>query len=71
MAQVAFHTHLEGHFARWATDAGAVEADADDAGGGQFDQFEVAAVSLDSRADEVDHAADALEEFPVPENGGI
>lgn len=70
-SQIPFDSHLERHFAGGATHASAVETDANGAGDGQFDQFEIAAVGLDGRADQVDHAPDAFEEFSVPENGGI
>jgi hypothetical protein len=58
--EVALDADLEGHGAGGAADAGAVEADADDALGGDVDELEVAAVGLDGGADEVEDAGDAF-----------
>ena len=51
-ADVAFDSfkYAEGHRGRGAADAGAVEADADDALGRNIDEFNVAAVGLNYRA---------------------
>jgi len=54
-ADVAFDAVLEGHGAAGATVTGAVEADLDDTGRGDVDEFEISPVGLDGRADEVDH----------------
>ncbi len=67
--EVAFDAHLEGDGGRWATDAGTVEADADDLIGGDLDKLDVAAIGLDGGADEVDDLGDALEERGVGGGG--
>ena len=58
--QVALDAELESHAAGRAADAGAVEPDADETLAGDLDQLKIAAIGLDGRADEVQHAADAL-----------
>ena len=59
-AEVAFDSHLESHFAGGAAVACAVEADLDDAGGGDVDELDVAAIGLDGGADEVEHILHAI-----------
>jgi len=68
--EVALDAHLEGDGGGWATDAGAVEADADDLIGGDPDKFDIAAIGLDRGADEVDDLGDALEQRGVGRGGG-
>lgn len=68
--EVALDAHLEGDVGGWAADAGPVEADADDLVGGDPDEFDIAAIGLDRRADEVDDLGDALEERGVGCGGG-
>ncbi len=62
LAEVSLDTHLEGDFERWAPDAGTEEADLDDSGIGEAYELDVAAVGLDGRADELDHAGDPIVE---------
>lgn len=59
---IAFDAHVEGHGAAWAADACAVEANADDTFGGDFDEFNVAAVGLHCRPDAADDVFNAFED---------
>lgn len=58
--EVPLDSDLEGHAAGWAPDAGPVKSDANQPGGGDIDEFDVAAVGLHRRADQVDHPCDAV-----------
>src|SRR2546430_7503019 len=55
-AKVALDPHLQGHGAAGTAVTGAVETDLHDAVGGDVHKLDVAAVGLDGRADQVDHA---------------
>lgn len=71
LTQIPLDSHLKRHLAGGTAHAGPVEADADGAGGGEFDQFKVAPVGLDGRSDQVDHATDALKQIAASENGRV
>src|SRR4051812_23563090 len=60
LAEGALDAHLEGHRGGRAAMAGPVEADLDDAVVADLDQFDVAAVRLNRRADEVEDALHLL-----------
>lgn len=66
VAEVFLDADLEGHVAGGAADAGAVEADADDACGRDVDQFQVAAVGLDGWPDFFKDSRDAVAEAVAP-----
>src|SRR5436190_3867402 len=55
-AEVALDPVLQGHRAAGTAMAGAVETDLHDTFGRDVHQFDVAAIRLDSGADQVDHA---------------
>ncbi len=59
-AEVAFNPHLQGHCRRRTAMTRPVEADVDHAIGFDVDEFDVAAVGLDGRADEVDDVLHTL-----------
>jgi hypothetical protein len=60
LAEIGFDAHLQGEIAAGAADAGAVEADADDAVGGDVHQLDVAAIGHHGGADQLEDALDAL-----------
>ncbi len=60
--EVSFDADAEGHVGGWAAYACAVHFDFDDAFGGDFDEFDVAAVVLDGRSYAVDDECDAVVE---------
>ena len=60
--EVLFDAEFEGHGGGGAVDAGALEADLDDAVGSDGDEFEVAAIGLDGGSDLLDDFFDALGE---------
>src|SRR5262245_43628990 len=66
-ADVAFDAHLQGHGAAGAPVAGAVEADLHHTVGGHIDEFDVPAVRLHGRSDQVD---DVLHLFLQRRRGG-
>jgi hypothetical protein len=59
-SEVALDAHLEGHLARRAIDARAVQADLDGAVRADLDELDVASIGLDRGADEAQDAPDAL-----------
>ena len=58
--EIAFDTHLEGHLAGGAADAGPVKANSDDTLIVQRNELNVAAVALHSGSNEVNDARDAI-----------
>lgn len=66
VAEVSLDAHLEGHVAGGAADAGAVEADADDAGGRDVNEFEVSAVGLDGGPDTFQDTRNAVAKAVAP-----
>jgi hypothetical protein len=60
IAEGFFDAVLEGDGRAGVADASAVEADGDDAGWGDVDEFEIAAVGLDEGTKEVDDELDAV-----------
>lgn len=63
--EIALDTHLEGHVGGWAANAGPVEADADDLVRGDPDEFDITAIGLNRRPDQVDDPCHALDERRV------
>ncbi len=59
-SEIPFNAHLQGHGAGWTTNAGAVETDLNHAFWCDVDKFEVSAVGLDCRADEIDDFGDLV-----------
>lgn len=62
LAEIPLDPKVQGDVARWAPDAGPVEADIDRSVGLGFDELNIAAVGLDRRADRFDHSGDAIGE---------
>lgn len=63
--QVPFEAHLQSQRARWTADASAVQTHLNDPIGPNPDQFDIAAVRLDSRANQVDHLFDAISKLLI------
>lgn len=58
--QIAFDAMMQGHGAAGAAVTGAVEADADGAVFFDIDKFDISAVGLNRRTDEIEHFLDPL-----------
>jgi hypothetical protein len=63
-AETALDAHLQGHGAAGATVAGAVEANLHYARRRDVDQFDIASIGLNCRANQVDHFLNALTQWP-------
>ncbi len=65
--EVSLDTDLERDRARGTADAGSVEPNSDDSVIGDLDQFEVTAIGLDRRADQIDDLGHSLAQGAVGE----
>jgi hypothetical protein len=58
--EITFNAMLEGEVAAGATVASAMETDLHDAIVSHINQFDIATIRLDGRADQIDHALHAI-----------
>ena len=71
VAEVLLDADFEGHHGGRAANARAVEADVDDAVGGDLYEFDVAAVGLHGRSDGLDDELDAISDGEGFAGGGV